>query len=457
MNLAPDPALPHLPTALDAQAMGVRFAAQLAVEGTAVLTACRIDRVKYRPRRNCSVSYQLTLRDGSGSEFVQGVATRWCSSAAEAEQRHDKAQHRAHRASRAGPALSHERALDMVAAWLPNDLKLDALTALLDDDTLRERALPEVAQALQPGARVRSHRTTLVQWVPEQRACARVALQLIGPHGVPSDSTLYVKTNAERSGAIAHGVMQALHANPRLLVPRSLAWQPAAGLHWQTAIEGRPLGGQNNALAPERAAQVGALIAQLHATPVPLPATRHISREDLTTRREVAAQAIAAALAPSQRASLDPLLRRLDDDADALVQDRPATLHGDLHRFNLLVTADDRLAVIDLDSVRCGPAALELGDWIAEAMFLALHDGRAAHSAGPSCRAMLQAYAHASGRALPEEAALAWATAHQLLHQRAYRCVANLKPGRLALVPALLRTASAIARARSLDVAASMG
>jgi hypothetical protein len=40
------------------------------------------------------------------------------------------------------------------------------------------------------------------------------------------------------------------------------------------------------------------------------------------------------------------------------------------------------------------------------------------------------------------------------LCQRAYRCVANLKPGRFALVPALLRQAEAIARERTPGAAA---
>jgi hypothetical protein len=50
---------------------------------------------------------------------------------------------------------------------------------------------------------------------------------------------------------------------------------------------------------------------------------------------------------------------------------------------------------------------------------------------------------------------LAWSTAYNLLCQRAYRCVANLKPGRFEAVPALLALADSIASAGTVDAAMS--
>ena len=46
---------------------------------------------------------------------------------------------------------------------------------------------------------------------------------------------------------------------------------------------------------------------------------------------------------------------------------------------------------------------------------------------------------------------MAWSTAHDLLCKRAYRCVANLKPGRFEAVPHLLALADAIAGAGSVE------
>jgi Phosphotransferase enzyme family len=461
MNANPlprDRALPHLATALDARAMADVFGTRLASEGGATLTACRVDRIKYRPQRNFSASYVLSLRDAQGRAFEQAVGTRWCTGG-ESAQRHTKALRRPHRPSPAGPSLWHIDALDMAAAWLPNDPKLDGVREMLDDERLRDHWLPAVAAELAPGPstslrtgrRVISHRTTLVQWMPEHRACARVDLELASGTGTDAH-TLYVKTDAEGGGGITHAAMLALHLNRRLRTPRSIAWQPAAGLHWQTAIEGRPLAEFGSALGPRRGEQVGELIALLHATPVSLPVARGVTIDDLRRERRRAALVVASVDAEWATRAAD-IVRMLERADAALPSLRPATLHGDLHRVNLMVGRDDTLAMIDFDSMRRGPAALELGSWIADSMVLALLEGQPAATTAPQWRAMLRAYADVSRSvAMPDEPVLAWATAHQLLVQRAYRCIANLKPGRLAIVPAVLALAQAIVREGTLEV-----
>ena len=436
-----DPALPHLAAALDAGAMARVFGARLARP----VEACRIDRIKYRPRRNASVSYGLALRDAQGGVIEQAVSTRWCHGGASAL-RHAQAQRHAARPSAAGPAWSHWPELDMCAAWAPNDPKLGALAELLDAERLRARWLPEVAAAATAGrARVHSHETALVQWVPEHRACARVDLWLDDGRSL----VLYVKADTESPVATTYAVLEALHANPRLRTPRPIVCQPAAGLYWQEAIVGEPLAALGSACDAEQAARVGELLASLHATSV--PATRCITPEGLRLQRHGAAQMLAT-VEPAWQPALGRLVEALDRGDDVVGALAPSTLHGDLHRGNLLVTAAG-LALIDLDSVQRGPAVIELGSWIADSIYLALLDGLAPETATAQWRALLQAYAGAGGK-VADEALLAWATAHQLLCQRAYRCVANLKPGRFALVPALLRQAEAILHSRSADVPA---
>jgi hypothetical protein len=82
---------------------------------------------------------------------------------------------------------------------------------------------------------------------------------------------------------------------------------------------------------------------------------------------------------------------------------------------------------------------------------------RAVLEGGPPTRdqeawqALLDGYAGAGGlRPLPQ--ALAWASAWNLLCQRAWRCVVNLKPGRFAIAPGLITLAADIARSQSLEV-----
>jgi len=444
-----DPALPHLATAFDEAAMAALFGELLAAQGGAPLQACRIDRIKYRPRRNLSVSYRLEVRDArSGRAFEQLVSTRWCTGG-EAAQRHDKALRRAPRASAAGPALSHLPQYDCCASWLPNDPKLDALVDLLDEERLRTRWLPEVVAALTQGrGRLRAHRTTLVQWVPEHRACARVELD-IEQDGALHTHTLFAKADTEHAGATTHAVMQALRSNERLRSAEPILWQPEAGLHWQQAIDGRPLAEGGSELGRDHATQVGALLAALHATPVPTP--RRVTPDDLGRQRHEAAHVLGL-VEPAWRPVLDRLVRALDRSAPPPSALPTATLHGDLHRVNLLVGADGGLALIDLDGVLQGPAVVELGSWIADSFYLAMLGGKSPGTTAPQWRTMLQAYRESGGPARAGEAQLAWACAQQLLCQRAYRCVVNQKPGRLALVPALLQLACTIASERTLEI-----
>jgi Ser/Thr protein kinase RdoA (MazF antagonist) len=167
-------------------------------------------------------------------------------------------------------------------------------------------------------------------------------------------------------------------------------------------------------------------------------------------RHEVAR--MLAIVEPSWQPTLHHLTATLDRGDNTIRGLAPCTLHGDLHRGNLLATPSG-LALIDLDSVRRGPSVLELGSWIADSIYLAMLEGQEPVTATPQWRELLHAYVGAGGRPA-DEALLAWATAQQLLCQRAYRCVANLKPGRFALVPALLRHAEAVAREHTPDAAA---
>lgn len=446
-----DPALPHLPLALDPARMARLFEARLV---GMLVQGCTIDRVKYRRQRNCSVSYRLQVRGRDGRCFEQRVAARW-STNGESPRRHAAALAAGTAPSAAGPAVQHEQALEMVACWLPNDPKLAALRLLLDDAALRERALPEVACALAgPGARVIDHRTTLVQWVPELRACARVDLSVLAAQATaPQQHSLYVKADLEQDGAVLHGVLQALRASPaaadgRLHTAAPLLWQAATGLHWQHALQGKPLNDVEPHPGPATAALLGAQLAALHNTPVPSPA--RLDAALLATRID-SAQRLLIDVDPGLQRWLAPLVRCLSAAVPVLAASRQVTLHGDLHAGNLLVDGH-HLSFIDLDAVTRGPAVCELGDWLGTTLYQAVLDGRSAHTTIAAREAFIAAYTRAGGSAV-DPRLLAAATAHHLLCRRAAGGLATLKPGRLEAVPQLLATALAIAEAGDVGAA----
>lgn len=442
-----DESLPQLAMAFDAPAIGRLLAAELPAHGTLTLLGCRIDRIKYRPRRNCSISYVLTLRDhASGEQFEQHVGAR-AFGGGESANRYQRARQRPSMASRAGPSLTHLERLDLHAAWAPNDGKLDALPVLYDGCALRRRWLPEVADAA-TGAptSVLAYRSELVQLVPEDRACARFELQLQGGQAL----ICFAKLDAHSRGAVTHALMQAVqtaaeHSGGRLRTARPLLWQPQAGLHWQAGLRGEPLAQFDPHIGAQHGAAVGMALAALHGCRVP---AEPLSADELRARLHDASGALAL-VQPLWAQRLRALTDRLLDTIARLDESARVTLHNDLHPNNILFD-DGRPSFIDLDGVRIGPAALDLGAWLADLRYRALVYGFDDSQAIASGHALLRGYA--SSAELPSAAALACAAALHLLRTRAYRCISNLKEGRLASVPAVLGLAEAISAACSVDI-----
>jgi hypothetical protein len=443
VNLPHDPVLPQMATALDARAMAGVFAAL--VDRTVLLEGCEIERIKYRPRRNLAVAYRLALRR-DGLAFEQRVATRFCSGG-EAARRHAKALQGACVPSAAGPAVSHDPALDMVAQWWPNDAKLAAAHSLADTASLREHWLPQVLAALgRPPQALRSHRLEIVQAVPEHRVTARVDLRWADAQTAAEHTeTVYAKADAECRGPRTHAVMQALWAGAarregRLPMPRPLLWQPASGLHWQSAVGGRALLDIAPQVGDAHGARAGALLAALHASPAAAAPAWTLSELRERLHHVVA---VLGSVQPAP-AGLAVLAGALAQELPHLAAQAWVTLHGDLHPRNMLFDGS-QLGLIDFDSVRAGPAALDVGAWLADALYRAALAGVPASQALHAAHAFVQGYETAGGARLGERA-LAWSTAYQLLCQRVWRCVVNLKPGRFALVPSLLSLAQAVLR-----------
>lgn len=70
-RLPRDPALPGLPALFDLEAIGGIVARQFEASDSAVVRDCQIERVKYRPGRNCVVGYRVRVERGPR------LAPRW--------------------------------------------------------------------------------------------------------------------------------------------------------------------------------------------------------------------------------------------------------------------------------------------------------------------------------------------------------------------------------------------
>jgi Phosphotransferase enzyme family len=445
-----DQALPHLARALDEQAMLDVFSD--AVRGnSAHIVNCIIERVKYRPNKNCSVSYMLHMRDnGTGNEFEQRVATRLCSGG-ESARRAVRGSNQLFLSSLAGPAMRLLPELDMLTWWWPNDAKLTAPRVLSDPRTMREQVLPELVAVLSEGrGTLVDYHLQVAQYVPEQRVCARVNLSWY-MDGRIVDQCVYAKSSLDPDSATAHKILRNLQESAawragKIRTPRALLSQTAFGVHWQQGLPGRSL----LDIAANEAAQfvtlLGAQLAALHA--LSMAGLRETTREALHMRLATANTLLHQTL-PDSRNTLQQLSKLLTEGLHFLDGAPQVALHGDLHRGNILAHAE-QIALIDLDGLHTGPALLELGAWISESMYVAVLNADAPTKDRDEWQTLLDSYVTSGGQR-PQPQALAWAVAWNLLTRRVPRCVATFKPGRFAIAPRLIELAARVASTLSLE------
>lgn len=450
-QLPVDARLPKLSVALCEATMARHFADTLRGQGLQV-DACLIDRVKYRPQRNCSIAYRLRLRDADGLHaFEQRVSARLCN-ADETATRAARAMHAPLVASGAGPAIRLLPQLDMMTWWWPNDARLAAPRLFGDAVRMRESVLPDVVARL-GGGTLRDCRWEPMQYVPEQRLTMRVDLGWQGRDGATLSRRLFAKAAREARPGHGHAILQAIAASEswrsgRLRTPAPVHWQAEHALSWQGAVAGQALALDPAGLDGTRADALGRQLADLHALSCPaLPA---FDPGALQARLAATLQMIARAR-PDARAALERLDAPLRAGLDRVAAQPDAQLHGDLHAHNVLVDGPE-VALIDLDGGCRAPAVIELGGWIADAMHDAVLAGADPLRARGQWERLLAAYAGAGGH-LPARDLLDWSTAWNLTTKRAWRAVANLKPGRFAAIPRMLEIAGHLVGATTVGAA----
>jgi len=436
LTLIHEPVLTQLPLALDPDHM---LAVLSAATGVATWTACTIEHVRYQPRESCRVVYRLAHRAGSGStDDVLSARLYPCGTS----QRHfDKLQGRsAGEASMARPL--HVAHLGLVASPFPADRKLDHLARFLDARWLREEVLPGIVRRHDgDDARITSLQTRLMHFVPERACTQRVDLEIASAHG-PRQRTLYGKHSAvlpattrcdaalQRAPMIASG---------RLRLPRLMDADAERGLSWVDAVPGAPL----VTLSADRGSDlalfeaVGRAAAHLHAIALPEAPVAATPSATLEAARTVIGLAM-----PTLRARVDRLASRL-------LRSRPetavstCTLHGDLHRGNVLVDGD-QVGFIDLDALCRGPAGHDLATLAAALIDATLRAGGNPLEERPRISALLEGHAAVARTPVTAEA-FDWHLTQSLVSQRLYRTVRRLKPAHLAQFGALLDLAEDVA------------
>jgi len=444
-----DPVLPQLASALDARAMRRVFEQTLLADSvSAELTACDIERVKYRPGRNCVIGYKLEWREpATGARHEQ----RLCAgiyAPGEAHARYDKASSEAHTASAGLAPVSLIAPLDMVVWAFPNERKLSALPVMTDPARLREELLPAVVRAhWGQDWKIADVSHTVSCYFPEHSCTIGAVLTLVHASGAPRRLwSVLGKTRYDDAGARTFRCMAGLwQGDDRddVSYARPLGYQPEHRLLWQERVPGVTLDSllDGSRLDTALLARVARAVAALHRTQ--LTTERRVVTGDILERLK-SAEALVARAQPQCAAVLAQATVQLLQQAPSLDTHASATLHGDLHSNNILVDGA-RVYLVDLDEVSNGPPLSELGSFLAELIYRACLSGTSLDALTPALTNIVQAYRQAVPWSVTGEE-VGWYTAAALLNERAFRCVTSLKPGRMEILGQLVDIAARVSR-----------
>ena len=423
------PELPQLPSLLDAGVVARILASLTAGRLPFRLTpgtSYRHLRTRYRPGRNCQITWSLdgVIGDGPG-DWRQLLYLMVCR-AGESRAVFEEAM--AGRSDTA-PAVLHLPDWESVLWCFPADRKLAGLATLGEPEALISR----LAGAL--GEPTRSGRLDLIHYVAERSCTVRFELD-----GLPG--SLFGKFYTGEGATAAWEVQQALWASTarqsgRLHLAAPLIPPDQAGSLWLGEVEGieldRPgLTDERLVAAMERA---GEAIATLHQTSL---AGRTGPDAAASTPRHARAISHLGRAFPD----LSARLARIGDqlDAPAPAPPRLATLHGDLHLGNILLQPTGEIGILDLDALSVGDPRLDLASLTGYLLYRALVTGQPLRETFPLITGFLRGYHReaADGEVLADPRPFRRQLAEALLSERMSRILTRYKTEGFPVLDALL-------------------
>jgi aminoglycoside phosphotransferase (APT) family kinase protein len=300
-----------------------------------------------------------------------------------------------------------------------------------------------------PGTRGRLERVTIavVRDAPGKRLTARCRLESVARDGRRERVTVYAKQYRRRDLAerLARqlGTLRFAPGDAPVRVPRLLGLDARRGVVYLEALAGSrfesTLATPGSALEP-----AGALLAAFHRATAEVE--KQVTRASELARTRECAQEVALAL-PGSAPALDRILTVLSATRWPRAGGH-ALLHGSF-RPNHLLRQRGALAVLDLESLRIGPAGYDIANWIAALHYAEVEGRLDAAARRRATRALLRGYA-ASGGA-ESGARVLWLTAALLVQKQLLKLATRPGPGSAAGVRTLLARAG-----RCADRAAAM-
>jgi Phosphotransferase enzyme family len=426
MTLAHDPAVPRRDELLDGQAVARALGAG----------GCSRTYAKYRVGESLRVVHRTDAGSYVAGRSFADVATAYA------------------RAARPGVVCAPE--LDAVLWQFPSDRRIAALPLIAEPSAALDRLLGRrcagtrlvayaaersaTAACFDAGGRVIAFAKVHAGdgAARERRAteAVRAALgagdaQLRVPHVIGGDEAAFGGDRA------ADGRDDSAHRGDHAADGRGAALGGGAALALE-ALPGRRLDALPGSERERGLERLGSALATLHGLRPPEGTRFGRYAPDRLAR---AVGTIATARPADGPAAAELLAALLARRADAAGPD--VCLHGDANLRNALLDGD-RVALIDLEDVAAGPAAVDVGHVLAGLLCERAAGALPAASEPPLARALLRGYAAIAP--LPRPETLAWHTAAAILARRALTAVNRVREPDLRRIGAFLRAARALVR-----------
>jgi len=384
-----DKEFPQIRTLLDPEAMVPAFQELFNREYPRQqfrVSRCEIARVYHHPSRKCHVTYRLYGEDGNGRPFDQWfIAKAFGNGRKKRKPKTDAPQEWPGCGAWHPISVWSEMGTTLYA--FPYDKKLPLLGRLLQPEFVKQQIeARREAFGLAPEWHCESVTVHKVKYRAGKNCVLRYEADFRSPGGQSRRVEFYGKTYKDSRSRYVFDILQKICArsdcdSAALSIPQPIAHLDEANTLWQHAWPGGKLSqighekGWDALLQTNIMARIGTMIARLHSIelaaedlrdgPSPLQMLSNAKAEvhdimqflpDLRTDTERAKMALIR-LAPGPETSLPH-----------------TTIHGTFKLAQILVR-DDRLAMVDFDSVAYGDPVYDLAEFVASVVYLEVRDG----------------------------------------------------------------------------------
>lgn len=449
-----DPVVSHLLLALDTGEFKQILQQQIFNECGYLIDEIKIERIKYKPAKNCLVCYRLSIAHcitgkrlnllfsarfyESGGSHSRYLKTRSHQDASNRFKGHDI------------PPVIHLPDIDCLIWVFPSDRKLNYLKFIDSEQTLREQIIPVVIQQHwgQDWALIKLS-SEQVHYLPEHACCFRVQLALSNKKLMFSQiALLYTKTYYNQQGLKTFNVMtqlwnHQLRKSGRLNIPQPVCYQSEYRMLWQLSVPGCSIQDSlnNGHCAYQQFSDIARQVAALHQSAIEVS---HVSTRSNLCRKLKQVFSVSEIVFPEIRSRLARIILHLFDQEPYLSSRPHAVLHGDLHLKNILVDSQ-QIYLIDLDDIQLGDPLQDIGSLIAAILYQSVLQNITQSESRRIIQTLLSTYQQSVDWTVDLNA-LRWFVATALIHERIARSISRLKQGRLEIVSELVELADSLTR-----------